>query len=110
MVTNKGLSSNHQPHTCINLTSSRRLGKIFFRLRRSENVGKTLTSPLRKVAFSSLGFEANVVGSRKLRVLIASEEKNWCEGRDLIEIRWFGCLVNNRGRRSGRQPCLDDVV
>lgn len=39
-----------------------------------------------------------------MRVLIASEEKNWCEGRDLIEIRWFGCLVNNRGRRSGCQP------
>jgi len=43
-------------------------------------------------------------------VLIASDEKNWWEGRDLIEIRWFGCLVNNRGRRSRRQPCLDDVV
>jgi hypothetical protein len=110
MAINKDLSSTHQPTPRPRLTSSKRLGRIFFRLNRSENVGRTLTSPLRKVAFSSLGFEANVVGSRKLRVLIASEEKNWCEGRDLIEIRWFGCLVNNRGRRSGRQPCLDDVV
>jgi hypothetical protein len=57
-------------------TSSSRLGRIFFRLSRSENVGSTLTRPFRKVAFSSLGFEAKAVGSRKFRVLIASEEKN----------------------------------
>lgn len=76
MAINKDLSSEISPAPRLGLTSSKRLGRIFFRLNRSENVGRTLTSPLRNVAFSSLGFEAKVVGSRKFRVLIASEEKN----------------------------------
>jgi hypothetical protein len=87
----KDLSSTHKlelaPIMASRLTSSSRLGRIFFRLRRSEKVGSTLTRPFRKVAFSSLGFEAKVVASRKLRVLIASEEKNWCDGKDFKEIR-----------------------
>jgi hypothetical protein len=39
-------------------------------------VGRTLTRPRKKVAFSSRGFEANVVASRKFRVDIANDEKN----------------------------------
>lgn len=56
--------------------SSNRLGNTLPFLRRSENVGTTRTKPLKKVAFSSRGFDANVVGSRKLSVEIASDEKN----------------------------------
>lgn len=85
------------------LTSSSRLGKIFVLLSRSLNDGNTLTSPRRYVAFSSLGFEANVVGSRKFSVDIAREEKNGCDGKEARLRRDEGCLVSRRGSRSTRQ-------
>lgn len=74
----------------LRFTSSKRLGKIFPLRSRSEKVGSTLTSPLKKVAFSSLGFEAKVVGSRKFNVDIAREEKKECEGNEARLIRFEG--------------------
>ena len=90
--------------SCItrSLTSSNRLGRIFPFRRRSENVGRTRTSPRKNVAFSSRGFEANVVGSKKLSVEIASDEKKEWEGSEPILSRFDGCLVSNRGNKSIR--------
>lgn len=82
----------------ISSSSDRRI-LPFFSL--SENVGSTRTSPRRNVAFSSLGLDAKVVGSRKLSVEMASEEKNGCVVSDDSEMRPLGRRVNSRGRRSG---------
>lgn len=82
------------------LTSSSRLGNILPRRKRSEKVGSTLTSPRRNVAFSSLGFEANVVASKKLSVEIASDEKKGCDGKEARLRRFDGCRVSSLGRRS----------
>lgn len=62
--------------------SSRSDSKILPFFSRSEKLGRTRTKPRRKVAFSSLGFEANVAGSKKLRVEMAREEKKGCEVND----------------------------
>jgi hypothetical protein len=99
-----GLSSVHQrcPFSARSLTSSNKLGRIFPWRNRSENVGNTRTRPRKKVAFSSRGFEANVVGSKKLRVDMASDEKKECEGREPILRRFDGCRVSSRGSRSIR--------
>jgi hypothetical protein len=86
--------------TDVRLTSSSRLGRTLPFRNLSENVGNTLTSPRRKVAFSSRGFEANVVGSRKLRVEMAREEKNEWDGSEASERRLDGCRVRSLGRRS----------
>lgn len=77
---------------------------------RSENVGSTRTSPRKNVAFSSLGLEANVVGSRKLSVEMASEEKNGCVVSDDNEIRPLGRRVNSRGRRSAVSPAQQKAL
>lgn len=82
------------------LTSSNKLGNTLPFRKRSENVGTTLTKPLKNVAFSSRGFDANVVGSRKLSVEIASDEKKGWEGRERREILVDGCRVRRRGKRS----------
>jgi hypothetical protein len=58
------------------------------------------------VAFSSRGFEAKVVGSRKLRVEIAREEKKGCDGREAKESRDEACRVSNRGSRSARSAVM----
>jgi hypothetical protein len=103
MVGDRDLSSGVSVNQLLRLTSSSRLGRILLRRNLSEKVGRTLTSPRRKVAFSSRGFDANVVASRKLRVDIASEEKNECEGNDARLRRFAGCLVSSLGKRSASQ-------
>ncbi len=87
-------------HLTVTLTSSSKLGRTLPFRNRSEKVDSTRTSPLRKVAFSSLGFEAKVVGSRKLSVEMAREEKNGCEGSEARLRRFDGCRVRSLGSRS----------
>ena len=82
------------------LTSSNRLGRILLRLNLSENDGNTLTRPRKNVAFSSRGFDAKVVASRKLSVEMASEEKNECDGNEARLRRLAACRVSSRGKRS----------
>jgi len=97
----KGQISRLRINRQTRLTSSSSDGRTLPFLSLSENVGKTRTSPRKKVAFSSLGLEANVVGSRKLSVDMASEEKKGCEGKEARLSRFAGCLVSSRGNKSG---------
>lgn len=65
------------------------------------------------MAFSSRGFDAKVVGSKKLRVEIARDEKNGCEGNEARESRLEACRVSRRGRRSffiSSNTCIDVVI
>lgn len=81
----------------ISSSSERRILPFF---KRSEKLGRTRTSPRRNVAFSSRGLEANVVGSRKLSVEMASEEKKGWLLSDCSETRMLGVRVRRRGNRS----------
>jgi len=90
----------------IELTSSSKLGKIFLFLSLSEKLGNTLSSPLRKVAFSSLGFELNVDRSRKRRVEMARLEKKGWEG----SVRAESLLVEVRVMRLERRSTASQIT
>jgi hypothetical protein len=87
------------------LTSERMLGKTFRLLMPSLKRGSTVCNPFINAIFSSLGFGANVAGSRKFKVDTAMEEKNECDAIVSEERRVVGEAVTRDVMRPNKLAC-----